>query len=654
MRRFVGAVNPWFAALCAIGFTLALAHRFGFDNNWDQLNFHFYAPLNLQPGRLAADFMGGSTSGYHNPLPYLPFHWLVLADASPRLIVTVLALLHALNAVLVFHLARAICADWTGDSVGTACAWIAMAMTLSSSCYAMLVATTFADILVSIPVLAGWLCVMRAFRQPTPSGRWLVVSGALAGTGLALKLSVIHCVAGIGIGVLVMMRNGGQGARGGLLVAVAWGAGLLAGFLAVNGFWMLRLWQEYANPFFPLFNTLFQSPDYPTASAPPHNRFTDLSLLGLLTLPFRMTLPEAGVFSEKVAVDLRFALLAMLALYMGACAINKRLGTYAGATRGSIDAIRMPRALLLGSTIAAASFVLWGWHSANARYGLPLVFGISAVAVALPLWLFRTRLAVGLALCLLLAGARYAYDVGNNRWSEEPWRERWYALSIPDALRAPDLMLVSVDLQTNSFVIPFLHASTKAINLSQPPRLSPGVWGGHRAERLIDAHRGGLWLLAKAPPANARNPDEVEAAERLYADWLASVEALLRAFGLSVRSSACQPVMQQSGPPGQRLPDAAMVRIGFRGALMACPLERVAKIAHRSPEVDRIFERVEARFPSVFPPGTSATHPWPEGHARQYLATDAFLVVKRDGWIYGRRRFRGETETIGQVSDFAN
>src|SRR4051812_33726193 len=69
------------SAYCAL---LALA--FGQDANYDQQNYHFYAPFALLNDRILYDifpaFVGAT---FHNPFPYLPFYWMAW-NVPPMLI----------------------------------------------------------------------------------------------------------------------------------------------------------------------------------------------------------------------------------------------------------------------------------------------------------------------------------------------------------------------------------------------------------------------------------------------------------------------------------------------------------------------------------------------------------------------------------------
>ena len=72
----------------------------GRDLNWDQLNHHLYLGHLWHHGRLDRDFMAAGGQSYYNPLPYLPFHALVVGGWSSNTITALLGVLHSLNAWL--------------------------------------------------------------------------------------------------------------------------------------------------------------------------------------------------------------------------------------------------------------------------------------------------------------------------------------------------------------------------------------------------------------------------------------------------------------------------------------------------------------------------------------------------------------------------
>src|SRR5260370_40668300 len=79
-----GTVAEFTAVASAACASLALA--LGQDANYDQQNYHFYAPYALLKNRILYDiFPAFSGPTFTNPIPYLPFYWLA-RNPPPRLL----------------------------------------------------------------------------------------------------------------------------------------------------------------------------------------------------------------------------------------------------------------------------------------------------------------------------------------------------------------------------------------------------------------------------------------------------------------------------------------------------------------------------------------------------------------------------------------
>ncbi|MET0507038.1 MAG: hypothetical protein ABWZ78_02500 [Burkholderiaceae bacterium] len=97
------AIAPWVHVAALAGYTVlcvAWSLFAGRDLNWDQLNHHLYLGHLWHHGRLDRDFMAAGGQSYYNPLPYLPFHALVVGGWSSNTITALLGVLHSLNAWL--------------------------------------------------------------------------------------------------------------------------------------------------------------------------------------------------------------------------------------------------------------------------------------------------------------------------------------------------------------------------------------------------------------------------------------------------------------------------------------------------------------------------------------------------------------------------
>jgi hypothetical protein len=224
-----GALYTWFA---------------GEDVNWDWLNYHEYTAFALLNGRFETDVAPGGFQTFLNPVVYVPAYLLRHYIGPPSWGI-LLGAIHGLNLALVWWISRLLLGS--GASNWTILASMVIAgfgpMTLSE------VGTSFADVLSALPLLAG-LGVMMSAKEGRGGG--FVIAGLLAGVAVGLKLTNAVFLIGIGISLLAVDRP--------LLAMASLAAGSATGILVTGGPWAWMLWEQFGNPVFPFFNTIFRSP----------------------------------------------------------------------------------------------------------------------------------------------------------------------------------------------------------------------------------------------------------------------------------------------------------------------------------------------------------------------------------------------------------
>ena len=158
-----GAIYTWFA---------------GEDVNWDWQNYHEYNVWAVLNGRYDTDALPAGFQTYFNPAVYFPVYFLrhLLPPPSGLLII---GAVHGLNLALVYWLSRVLLQN--AATIGAVSASILIAafgpMTLSE------VGTSFSDILTALPVLAGFILILKADRAP--AARYLLAGLLLGGRGRA-------------------------------------------------------------------------------------------------------------------------------------------------------------------------------------------------------------------------------------------------------------------------------------------------------------------------------------------------------------------------------------------------------------------------------------------------------------------------------------
>ena len=122
-------------------------------------------------------------------------------------------------------------------------------------------------------------------------------------TNACVKLAIIIVLAlGAGASLLFVARP--------LMALSCFAIGGAIGGLATGGAWAWTLWQEFGNPVFPFYNTIFRSPEAPL-EAMADVRFMPHNLWGAAAYPFYWLIGDYRS-SEGPFRDPRFAILFVL------------------------------------------------------------------------------------------------------------------------------------------------------------------------------------------------------------------------------------------------------------------------------------------------------------------------------------------------------
>src|SRR5262245_17141676 len=175
----------------AIGASVARTVIGGQDLNYDLVTYHYYLGYSAFAERLSLDFLPASFQGYQPPWPYVLLYLLDSAGVPPIVNASLHASVHALNLVLLFLLAESLVGTirTVRDRVMVVVLWLLGAV---APIYWYLVGTSFADLLTSVPVLAGLCLVARTLPdngQVTPARfGWIAIGAALAGAATGVRI----------------------------------------------------------------------------------------------------------------------------------------------------------------------------------------------------------------------------------------------------------------------------------------------------------------------------------------------------------------------------------------------------------------------------------------------------------------------------------
>jgi hypothetical protein len=621
----------------------------GKDLPWDTLNYHLYAGFSAVNDRFAQDYFAAGPPSYFNPYAYVPFYVLVRAGLSPLAISSLLAVVHSVIFWLAFELAVCVCPS-DNRRMQMAYGLCAIAMTFLNPILVQQIGSSFADITTAELVLGGWLLLAQAVR--TPQTARVVCAGLLIGAATALKLSnSVHAIAACTL-LIMLPQDLASRIRYGMGHAAALGLG----FAIVAAPWSYRLERMFGNPFFPLMNDVFRSPEFTTEPLR-HFRFVPKSFLQALWRPFAMVDPVAWVQEEMTAPDLRYAALLLLA---GAFLIRwlwKRFAhSSVPAPRTDPAAARVLAALGCGF---AADWALWLRASGNGRYFLPMASVAAVLIVALIFRLFAARPKLRNYVLAVILGTQaiQLFFGASHRWTGVPWDRHWLNVEMPEKLAAESNLYLTAGVQSNSFIAAYLAPGSGLVNFSGTYALGSDGATGARIEALIHRYAPHLRVLWRATRSESEN---------LPLDYRPPVNDALSRFGLRVDTSDCARIALHGLPPEAEMTledtlpsdpvESAQTQSGT-SYLMSC---RVVPDAGGSPAeiardraVDVVFDRVEDTCPALFQPRRLRTERAGGVWHRLYVNTDIVLSISHGSVKFMNPPVGGPAADLGLVSDWA-
>lgn len=476
-------------ALVSVGVSIARTVVGGQDINFDLTVYHYYLGYSAFVDRFALDFLPAGFQGYQSPVPYMLLYWLDSVGTPPLINASIHASIHALNLVLLFLLAESLVgANSTGrDRVTVAAFWLLGAI---APIYWHLVGTSYADLLTSVPVLAGLSLIARATpgvgNQPR-SALWRIAGGAaLAGAATGLRIHNAIYVAGL-VCALALARFPSPRER--LRVLGVSCAAAFAGWLLCFAPWAQRVQREFGSPMFPFFNAVFRSPDFPDANLPLASFVPD-NFYDLITLPFRMATYTYWLYVEALLPDVRPGLLVVCLAGCGLVWMFRRFrrrGSAAALDTGALcDDGRAAQERHVILVFFAASALLWLATSSNGRYGIALFLLAGPVCGVMLSRLLPFRyLLLAIAVVVVGLALQQLLVFHLSRIMSTPWASRYFDWDLPDRYKREPATFLAFALQTGSTLAPRTHPASSHVNLVGQYTPAIDHPGSDRIRRII-------------------------------------------------------------------------------------------------------------------------------------------------------------------------
>lgn len=609
---------------------LVVNYLLGKEMAWDTLGYHVYAGFSALHDRFAQDYFPAGIQSYFNPYAYVPFYALATSGLSALQASSLLALLHAVILCLTFELALVVFPSGTRlQRFGMAVCAVAMAGV--NPILLQQLGTSFTDITTGELVLAGWLLLASTIRAAASTR--VIFAAALLGAATALKpTNAVHSVAAAVI--LVMLP---QPATRRIQYLSTYACTLGMSFAIVAAPWSYRLMRTFGNPFFPLQNNVFRSPEFVTQPLR-HLRFIPSGLAEALWRPFAMSDPAPMIHEEIVAPDPRYAVLLVLA---GVLLVQWLWRQYrpvnpAAATHSPVD-VSVLRAV---GCAFAADWIAWLAVSGNSRYFLPIacVAGVLLVGVSFLVLATRAK-ARNYLLAAIFATQLVQLCVGADlRWKDVAWNGRpWFDVQVPERLARERALYLTIG--AHAFIAPYLAPDAGLMNITGDYPLGLSGANGTRATALIGEYAPHLRVLMGSAHPYADTEGRTAS--------ISMVDDTVRRFGLRTETRDCATIAVHGLPPDPevrvaRAPPGADDRSNSASDrvtadtsyLVSCGLipdhtDHSSELASRR-LAEIVLDRLEEACPQLFQPRKPPLDDRGSMWRRYYLNTDLIAWVSHD------------------------
>jgi hypothetical protein len=373
-------------------------------------------------------------------------------------------------------------------------------------------------------------------------------------------------------------------------------------------------------------------------------RFIPDTLRDALWRPIAMGAPDAGVYMEIMAPDLRFVCLLILTLAAVVFALLRK------PQRPAVWAL----ALFVWLT-----FIPWLATSGNGRYfiAILLIAGPLCVALIHQLPLTRSFRLAAAMLVVALQGFALVQSSPWGAWALAAWSTPYFPVALTKAERETPATYVTIAGISYSLIAPQFDPRSRWIGLASlagDPEHSPD---DRRAQALI----------AKAVPLGQAIklviptlPQYMDGQSRPDAAIQAQINRMLAPHALALQAGQPCKMIESRGIASQALRHLATTRpetvakLGFWICPLAYPVPRPAP-APPSPEsrlADQVFAQVERSCPRMFHPGEASTVRLVDGFERGYPSSDSKAYVLDTGEVlykYWRGLNPGHIGTTAEV-----
>jgi hypothetical protein len=489
--------KPFFWAIVYFIILGTLSIILGQDVSWDLRNYHFYNPYMLIEGRWKYDILPAQIQTFFNPLLDVPFfvaiHYLKL---PPIAVGFLMGGFHGLNQLFVHLIVDRSLVKFSQISRVTL-SFLAAITSIFGAAYLSELGTSIGDNTTSVIILAGlYLLVHQLSQTGTIPVKTILLSGLLFGLGAGFKLTNAIFSISLVVAMTFLPNSWKEKIRNlvFLLPSIALGVSITAGY------WIVLMWREFANPLFPFYNKIFQSPYIET-----HFNFNGIQYLPKdiwqwLFYPFYF-IPRQTLVSEVPFQDTRLAIAYSLSVITIAVLFYRFLTQR--SLSGTSDIIHVPILVFL-LPFCTTAYLIWITKFGIYRYLMAIELLTPVIILLCIAYLYPHRKPVLIATLVIFT--IMTVTVRPMDWWRAGWTDNYFGIDTKALQRYENSTIVLWGDEGTGFVVPHFPASTRFVRLRSNMGVSEGTIMRKNARTFIaDTPENSLYILRT--DLNLRAPD---------------------------------------------------------------------------------------------------------------------------------------------------
>ena len=222
----------------------------GMDRSFDVRNYHIYNPYAFLNDRYDFDIMPADIQSYFNPIMDIPYYFMIkYLNNFPFIVAFLQGTSYAFLMFMIYKIAKLVFKKYNRFLL------IFLSVLVGSTAALTLynIGTLTNDILVADLVLVSFYYILKSFDK----FEWknIIFSSFILGCVCGLKLTT----GAFGIAIIFALMFFVKHFKNPFKVWFTFAIVTFLGFLFTNGFWMIKLYSLYENPFMPYFNSIFHS-----------------------------------------------------------------------------------------------------------------------------------------------------------------------------------------------------------------------------------------------------------------------------------------------------------------------------------------------------------------------------------------------------------